>query len=155
MPYCGGEAYLVNQVLNPCSDISAIMAEVANIPSPCKSNLEYGLMKAGLSSWHALLLATGLSRKMYTSGGRGQQQEGWRRSICGKRQESMAVAAAQTGAALYGNRSSTHRAVQAAGRAPATGRGEGSEPPVTPLLPHPPARLGTSFVPHTHSSTIP
>jgi hypothetical protein len=67
----------VNQVLNPCSDISAIMAEVANIPSPCKSNLEYGLMKAGLSSWHALLLATGLSRKMYTSGG-GQGQEGWR-----------------------------------------------------------------------------
>jgi hypothetical protein len=38
--YCGGEAYLVDQVLVPCSDVSAIMGEIANVPSPCKNNVE-------------------------------------------------------------------------------------------------------------------
>ena len=42
IPYCGGEAYLVNQVLVPCGDVSAIMGEIANVLSPCKNNVEVG-----------------------------------------------------------------------------------------------------------------
>jgi hypothetical protein len=40
IPYCGGEAYLVDQVLVPCADVSAIMGEIANVLSPCKNNVE-------------------------------------------------------------------------------------------------------------------
>jgi len=65
--YCGGEAYLVNQVLLPCGDISAVMGEVANIPSPCKSNVESALQKNELTNYNALLLATGVQQPIYSS----------------------------------------------------------------------------------------
>ncbi|WIA11373.1 hypothetical protein OEZ85_011494 [Tetradesmus obliquus] len=65
--YCGGEAYLVDQVLNPCSDIAAIMGEIANIPSPCKSNVEGVLNKNELTYFNALLLATGVQRPIFSS----------------------------------------------------------------------------------------
>lgn len=68
MSYCGGEAYLVDQVLNPCSDISAVMAEVTNIPSPCKNNVEAALNDNKLSYFNALLLATGVQRPIFNSG---------------------------------------------------------------------------------------
>ena len=66
--YCGGEAYLVDQVLLPCGDISAVMGEIANIPSPCRNNVEGVLNKAGLSYFNALLLATGVQRPVFSSG---------------------------------------------------------------------------------------
>lgn len=68
MPYCGGEAYLVDQVLNPCGDVAAIMGEIANIPSPCRNNVEGVLNKNGLSYFNALLLATGVQRPVFASG---------------------------------------------------------------------------------------
>jgi hypothetical protein len=71
MPYCGGEAFLVNEVLLPCGDVSAIMGEVANIPSPCKSNVESALQKNELTNYNALLLATGVQQPIYSSGKEG------------------------------------------------------------------------------------
>lgn len=68
MPYCGGEAYLVNEVLLPCGDVSAVMGEVANIPSPCKSNVDWALQKNSLTNYNALLLATGVQQAIYSSG---------------------------------------------------------------------------------------
>lgn len=68
IPYCGGEAYLVDEVLNPCGDISAIMGEIANIPSPCRNNVEGVLHRQGLSYFNALLLATGVQRPVFASG---------------------------------------------------------------------------------------
>jgi len=68
IPYCGGEAYLVDQVLLPCGDISAVMGEIANIPSPCRNNVEGVLNKNGLSYFNALLLATGVQRPIFSSG---------------------------------------------------------------------------------------
>lgn len=69
IPYCGGEAYLVDQVLLPCGDISAVMGEIANIPSPCRNNVEGVLNKNSLSYFNALLLATGVQRPVFASGG--------------------------------------------------------------------------------------
>jgi hypothetical protein len=68
IPYCGGEAYLVDQVLLPCGDISAVMGEIANIPSPCRNNVEGVLNKNSLSYFNALLLATGVQRPVFASG---------------------------------------------------------------------------------------
>eukprot|EP00775_Hariotina_reticulata_P005590 gene5590-5828_t len=68
IPYCGGEAYLVDQVLNPCSDVAAIMGEIANIPSPCRNNVEGALNKNDLTYFNALLLATGVQRPIFSSG---------------------------------------------------------------------------------------
>lgn len=73
--YCGGEAYLVDQVLLPCGDIAAVMGEIANIPSPCKNNVEGVLNKNSLSYFNALLLATGVQRPVFASG-MGARQEG-------------------------------------------------------------------------------
>jgi hypothetical protein len=56
------------QVLNPCSDIAAIMGEIANIPSPCKNNVEGVLNKNELTYFNALLLATGVQRPIFSSG---------------------------------------------------------------------------------------
>jgi hypothetical protein len=67
IPYCGGEAYLVDQVLLPCGDISAVMGEIANIPSPCRNNVEGVLNKNSLSYFNALLLATGVQRPVFSS----------------------------------------------------------------------------------------
>jgi hypothetical protein len=55
-------------VLNPCSDIAAIMGEIANIPSPCKNNVEGVLNKNELTYFNALLLATGVQRPIFSSG---------------------------------------------------------------------------------------
>ena len=52
----------------------AIMAEVANIPNPCKSNVEGVLNRNDLSYFNALLLATGVQRPVFSSGGEEQQQ---------------------------------------------------------------------------------
>jgi hypothetical protein len=68
--YCGGEAYLVNEVLVPCSDVAAVMGEIANVPSPCKNNVEGVLHRDGLSYYNALLLATGVNRPIFASGAR-------------------------------------------------------------------------------------
>lgn len=68
IPYCGGEAYLVDQVLLPCGDIAAVMGEIANIPSPCRNNVEGVLNKNSLSYFNALLLATGVQRPVFASG---------------------------------------------------------------------------------------
>jgi hypothetical protein len=57
-----------HQVLNPCSDIAAIMGEIANIPSPCKNNVEGVLNKNELTYFNALLLATGVQRPIFSSG---------------------------------------------------------------------------------------
>ena len=62
----------MNQVLLPCGDISAIMGEVANIPSPCKSNVESALQKNELTNYNALLLATGVQQPIYSSGTEGE-----------------------------------------------------------------------------------
>jgi hypothetical protein len=59
---------LTRQVLNPCSDIAAIMGEIANIPSPCKNNVEGVLNKNELTYFNALLLATGVQRPIFSSG---------------------------------------------------------------------------------------
>lgn len=67
MPYCGGEAYLVDQVLLPCSDVSALMGEVVNVPGPCRTNVESALVGSGLSYFNALLLASGVSKNVYAS----------------------------------------------------------------------------------------
>ena len=67
IPYCGGEAYLVDQVLIPCSDVAAIMGEIANVPSPCKNNVEGVLQRNGLSYYNALLLATGVNRPIFAA----------------------------------------------------------------------------------------
>lgn len=68
MQYCGGEAYLVDQVLNPCSDVAAIMGEIANIPNPCTSNVEGVLQTNQLTYYNALLLATGVNKPVFASG---------------------------------------------------------------------------------------
>jgi uncharacterized surface protein with fasciclin (FAS1) repeats len=67
MPYCGGEAYLVDQVLLPCNDVSALMGEVVNVPGPCRTNVESALVGKGLSYFNALLLASGVSKNVYAS----------------------------------------------------------------------------------------
>ena len=59
-----------SQVLLPCSDITAIMGEIANIPSPCKNNVEGVLLGNGDDYFHALLLATGVNKPIYSSGAR-------------------------------------------------------------------------------------
>ena len=71
MGYCGGEAYLVDQVLVPCSDVSAIMGEIANVPSPCKNNVEVGGTARRLSV-HAAA-----ARWMGCGCGRGRGGAGW------------------------------------------------------------------------------
>lgn len=58
----------MDQVLLPCGDIAAVMGEIANIPSPCRNNVEGVLNKNGLSYFNALLLATGVQRPVFSSG---------------------------------------------------------------------------------------
>jgi hypothetical protein len=44
------------------------MGEIANIPSPCKNNVEGILNKNELTYFYALLLATGVQRPIFSSG---------------------------------------------------------------------------------------
>ena len=46
------------------------MGEIANVPSPCKNNVEGVLQRNGLSYYNALLLATGVNRPIYSGGER-------------------------------------------------------------------------------------
>jgi uncharacterized surface protein with fasciclin (FAS1) repeats len=67
IPYCGGEAYLVDQVLLPCSDVSALAGEVVNVQGECRTNVESALVghKGSLSYFNALMLASGVARRVY------------------------------------------------------------------------------------------
>jgi hypothetical protein len=44
------------------------MGEIANIPSPCRNNVEGVLNRNSLSYFNALLLATGVQRPVFASG---------------------------------------------------------------------------------------
>jgi uncharacterized surface protein with fasciclin (FAS1) repeats len=68
IPYCGGEAYLVDQVLLPCSDVSALAGEVVNVQGTCRTNVESALVGQGsLSYFNALMLASGVAQRVYPS----------------------------------------------------------------------------------------
>lgn len=44
------------------------MGEIANVPSPCKNNVEGVLQRNGLSYYNALMLATGVNRPIFNGG---------------------------------------------------------------------------------------
>lgn len=70
------QAYLVDQVLIPCSDIAAIMGEIANTMAPCKNNVEGVLHRNSLTYYNALLLATGANRPIFSAGALQRHQGG-------------------------------------------------------------------------------
>ena len=67
----------MDQVLVPCSDVAAIMGEIANVPNPCRNNVEGVLYRDQLSYYNALLLATGVNRPIFAAGEHPAAAGGW------------------------------------------------------------------------------